>query len=254
MKKLVTLFTVILMFILLLLPSISCGTTLTGKIAFVGSYEDAPDYSFFVMNADGSNQIELAPAHSTFLPHQYLSPDGTRLVNIEVSEGTGWLSLIDADSGNQRKLVDLPELLPMSMSWAPDGKKIIMGCIVSGEAKVIDSKIQERYYHDIYTLDIETGELNRLTDTLYTQEVHPLYSPDDSTIGYISSERDPDTWEITSCGIYVMDADGINQARLITDLGLMTDIGGFYWSPDGKKIAYDLYIEGEGKKVLTYTC
>ena len=119
---------------------------------------------------------------------------------------------------------------------------------MGGEAKVIDGKIQERHYHDIFTVDIETGELNRLTDTLYTQEVHPLYSPDGNTIGYISSDRDPSTWEITSCGIYVMDANGTNQARLITDLGFITDIGGFYWSPDGKKIAYDLYIEGEGKK------
>ena len=119
MKKPVSLFTVILTFILLLLPSIGCGTTPTGKIAFVGSYEDAPDYSFFIMNADGSNQIELALAHSIFLPGQCWSSDGTRLIYLDRGQGDPpifRLCLIDADSRDQQKLADLPELAPMSMS------------------------------------------------------------------------------------------------------------------------------------------
>jgi len=247
MKKLVTLFTVILIFVLLLLSSIGCGTTLTGKIAFVGSYEDAPDYSVFVMNADGSNEIELAPAHFILFPHQYLSPDGTRFVNIESSQGTHWLCLIDADSGNQQKLADLPELSPMTMSWAPDGKKIIMGCIVGAEAKEMNGEIQERYYQDIYALDVEAGEFKRLTDTLSTQEFYPQYSPDGSKIAYVASNHDPDTWEVTSVCICVIDADGTDQNKVII---LVEEPNGLvipYWSPDSKRIAYTWYDEEAGR-------
>lgn len=245
---------VILIFTLMLLPCIGCGTTLTGKIAFVGSYEDAPGYSFFVMNADGSNQIELAPAYFmllTPLPRgQEWSRDGTRLVYMESSEGvprTYWLSLIDADSRNQQKLADLSELLPLTMSWAPDSKQIIMGCFVGTEVKEINGEIQKRYYQDIYTLDVEAGEFKRLTDTLSTEEFYPQYSPDGSKIAYLAWDHDPDTWEVTSVCICVMDADGTDQNKVII---LVEEPNGLvipYWSPDSKRIAYSWYDEEVGR-------
>lgn len=252
MKKLVTLFTVILMFILLLLPSIGCGTTLTGKIAFVGSYEDAPGYSCFVMNADGSNQLELAPAHFMLLmplPRgQEWSRDGTRLVNIESSQGTYWLCLIDADSGNQRKIADLSKnFTPVTMSWAPDSKKIIMGCFVGKEVKEINGEIQERYYQDIYTLDVEAGEFKRLTDTLSTEEFYPQYSPDGSKIAYLAWDHDPDTWEVTSVCICVIDADGTDQNKVIIPVEEPNGLVIPYWSPDSKRIAYSWYDEEAGR-------
>ena len=251
MKKLVTLFTVILMFILMLLSSIGCGTTPTGKIAFVGSYEDAPDYSVFIMNADGSNQIELAPAYSMYPPYQCWSPDSTRLAYIYVDRsegapGTSWLCLIDADGRNECKLADLTGTVPGMMSWVPDGKTIILGC-VAGEAEVIEGKIQERYYLEIFNVDVETGELKKLAGTPDTQWYYPWWSPDGSKIGYVTSNRDPSTNDIISCDIYVMDVDGSNQTRLASHPGEMSGLIGLYWSPDGKKIAYSSYNQEEGR-------
>ena len=249
MKRLVTLSTVILAFILLLLPNTGCGpTTPAGKKSlFVGSYEDATGYSIFVMDADGSNHLELAP-WCWFPGTRYWSPDGTRLAYTDTLEVSGedWLCLIDADGTNQCKLAELAEVLPAAMSWAPDGKTIILGCFVGGETKEIDNITHELYYQDLYTVDVETGELKKLTDTPDIQEARPSWSPDGGKISFIASNRDPSTWEAISSDIYLIDADGGNQTRITSHPAGMF-IRFFSWSPNGKKIVYSLYNQEEGK-------
>ena len=63
---------------------------------------------------------------------------------------------------------------------------------------------------EIYTFNMEMGELTRLTENSY-MDVYPSWSPDDTKIAYLS-------WPEETLDIYVMDADGKNQ-RLLYDSG-----------------------------------
>jgi TolB protein len=95
----------------------------------------------------------------------------------------------------------------------------------------------DEYAHEeICTLDVNEGELTRLTENSY-MDVYPSWSPDDAEIVYLS-------WPEDTLDIYVMDADGMNQ-RLLYDSGYHdADI---HWV--GEKIAFtrdsQIWIMGE---------
>jgi Tol biopolymer transport system component len=108
--------------------------------------------------------------------------------------------------------------------------------VVGGKA---DSKpeggVDERYYTDLFNLNLVTGEERRLTDTQNIGEWSPTSSPDGKKLAFSGTEYDPATWKIVSYGIYTMDPDGTNQ---IEGVKSQTPIRSFQWSPDSREIAY----------------
>jgi Tol biopolymer transport system component len=108
---------------------------------------------------------------------------------------------------------------------------------------------QHETYLDIYTINLYTDELQRLTFT--TQEIwdeHAHYSPDGEKIVWMTSESytfDPDQWRATlRTDYWIMNADGSNKTRLTYfnesghseytgDRVIMADCS---WSPEGKRL------------------
>jgi hypothetical protein len=93
--------------------------------------------------------------------------------------------------------------------FSPNDKKIIFsGSLVPGQLDV---------YMDIYTFDLFTEELTRLTRTLNKWDEHAHYFPDGKRIVWISSVNkfDPDNWRKTlRTEYFVMNADGSNKQQL----------------------------------------
>jgi len=68
-----------------------------------------------------------------------------------------------------------------SIDWSPDGSKIMF---ISNRSKVPD----DNHNNDIWTVDVASGEINRITDTPGT-EFSPKYSPDGKLIAYLGGVR-----------------------------------------------------------------
>ena len=215
-RKFVKCFVVTLVLLLLLMPNSGCTRVLPGevvspgKIAFISEREGAP--FIYVMNPDGSNATKLGSWFG--VPNIFCwSPDSTKVAFID--EG-GRLCLVDADSTNLSKLVEIPSY---SISWSPDGRKIAAGC----------------FDHDIYTVDIDTGELKNLTNSPDIKESSPSWSPDSKKIAFV-------VYNPPYCDIALVDADGSNQTTIASEHGICEELA---WSPGGQEISYVWYPEEE---------
>ena len=245
--------------LLLLIHGSSCipssSPTSLGKIAFVSDREGAP--FIYVMSPDGSNLTKLGGWFG--VPNTFCwSPDGKRIAFINED---GWLCLVEADGGSLAKLVEIPS---HSISWSPDGTKIAFSSrrqVVETQIYVMntdDSQVSKlttgdssNYFpswspdggkiaagcldYDIYTIDVDTGELKNLTNTPDIREWWPAWSPDSDKIAFIVS--DP-----PYCDITLMGADNSNRATITSERGICEELA---WSPSGEQISYTWYYRDE---------
>jgi tricorn protease len=83
---------------------------------------------------------------------------------------------------------------------------------------------------DIFTVPAKNGLTRNITATQGVRELAPAWSPDGSTIAYISDQSG-------EYQIWVRNADGTGEARQVTS-SAPTWLFEPRWSPDGKHIAY----------------
>lgn len=221
---------IILVMVVFLLPlmGFGCSSTSPGKIAFISDFEDPGHVSIaYSVDPDGSNQIRLGECGLSVLEW---SLDGTRIAFFG-PDGELWTADADGTNVSRVKLSTMERLNPWmgaGISWSPDGTEI---AVVGGFPQSPNNYIAE-----VYTIDVETGEIERLTDSPDIYKVGPLWSPDGKQIAFTAFGADP------SYCIYVMDADGSKQRLLVSAPKTTGEIS---WSPDGEKI---MYVPRVGKR------
>jgi Tol biopolymer transport system component len=109
-------------------------------------------------------------------------------------------------------------------AWSPDGESIVFR----------GSNPDEDTGH-LYRVDVEAGNLTRLTDEPGTY-ADPTWSPDGRSIAFVIRLEG-------EVGLYVMDANGAHHRRLLSSGSLYTHS----WSPDGRWIAF---YDPEGLHVI----
>lgn len=114
--------------------------------------------------------------------------------------------------------------------------------------------------YELYAKDLETGALNRLTNTR-GYDAEGSYSPDGSKIAFASNRvayqreltsREKELFDLDPAAmmdIYICDADGSNVKRLTNTLGYD---GGPFFSPDGSRICWRRFSE-DGATAEIYT-
>jgi Tol biopolymer transport system component len=202
------------------------------KILFV-SYRDNIS-EIYIMNSDGSNQINLSNNSDENITDYYptFSPDRTKIAFVsdrDYYEQYFDLFIMDVDGSNPINITN-DSTLNICPAWSPDGEKIIYS-----------SRITENNYA-IYLINIDGTGKERLTDDI-ASDIYPVISPDGSEIAYVS-DRDG------NYSIWKMNVDGSGDPIKLTQL-----INSEYqysieplkinWSPDGSKIAYTSNLDGD---------
>lgn len=200
----------------------------------------------------------------------YWSPDGSKIAYLSAAgSGTRQLHLMDPDGGNDHQITSGSGLDVSQLMWLPDGNRIAMWVAETGEwqwqavdvvtGEIIsldawafqsDSYLSMSLSHDgtrfAHVVQVNPEQANSPSE-LYIQDIdgsnpfvlantngiiqHPIWSPDDSQIAFLSCGENAACKENV---IYMINTDGSNLNELsTTDLYPWT----IAWSPDGKSLA-----------------
>lgn len=151
----------------------------------------------FVMNADGSEIVQLTNTPQTSERYPDWSPDGKTLVLSAFGGTQAGLYLMDPDGSNVRLLLAGPLHYPR---WSPDGQYI-----------AFDGQLGCQF--DVYIVRADGSDLRQVTQhpagcSGYNKS--PSWSPDGSQLAYASSDRS----DVPGFDIFVINVDGSHETAL----------------------------------------
>lgn len=185
------------------------------RIAFAYHFHEAGGQSIdhiYVVDIDGKNLHQLVTFPSSY---PSWSPDGRRIAFSMIGEG---ISVIDVDRKNIHKLAGGPGW-DGTPAWSPDGRKIAF----------FSSRRKEHADPEIYVMDADEANPQRLTNRPTFADWCPVWSPDGQQIAFVSGLPGQ------GFSLYVMDADGKNPRELATFAWWDSRPT---WSPNGQRIAF----------------
>jgi dipeptidyl aminopeptidase/acylaminoacyl peptidase len=249
----------------------SVGTTNIDK--------DESSSDLFMVNWDGSTQIQLTHTKDSAEGHPRFSPDGKYIAFVaargdEDSEdsddpkGKSQVWLLNRAGGEAERLTELPGGVS-SFEWSPDSTRMVLVSRDPEESEKEDEDttkehdtpkpiVIDRYqfkqdrlgylgdrYQRLYVFDLKTKEATLLTPRPY-DSVQPAWGPDGDVIAF-SSKRQGDPDRHVNSDIYIIEAfEGASPRQVTTWDGSDSNP---VFSPDGLKITY---LQGGPPKYAGY--
>ncbi|PLT31413.1 S9 family peptidase [Peribacillus deserti] len=230
-----------------------------GRAAFVQTIADK-DHSYISnifmldLTVHTSNQWTFG-THKNFSPRW--SPDGSKLAFLSTRSGKTQIYVMDKNGGEAECLTSLTNGASQII-WSPCSSKLLFSSgVSSGEPYLAaeQNKSEEektdrhavynkvRYksdssgylkdtYQQLFILDIETKELNKLTEGEWDY-LPSDWSPDGTAIVYSASEDEDRDYSIIS-DVFILHLETKEKTRVTGGTGYFSDAK---WSPDGRYIS-----------------
>jgi Tol biopolymer transport system component len=194
------------------------------QIAFVETLTDDfyGQYGLYVMNADGSNTIQLADDLVWRSAPVWLGNNDAILyaTRSDIQSGDCIIKSVKRDGSEAHEIFrqshlncNIAHLYPQ---LSPDDTQIVFG---------LDDNASR--YFQLYAMDLMSGQVKQLTHDR-ANHASPVWSPDGTQIAFVSTQDGQNE-------IYVMNADGSNVRRLTHRPG---DDYAPLWLPDGKHLIF----------------
>jgi TolB protein len=163
------------------------------KIALTLSKDGNPEI-YVISSADGQILRRLTDNRGIDTSPVW-SPDGRELAFVSDRHGGPQIFVMSADGGNQRRVSRNGDY-NTTPAWSPrKGKRIVA------------YTTRDQGHYDIVTLDIDTGEMVRVTQGQGNNE-EPSFSPNGRVIAFASTRKE-------GAGIYIANTDGSGQQRRV---------------------------------------
>lgn len=191
------------------------------QVAFVRTYPYiTTEGDLFVARADGTGERRLYDGGDLPLASPSFAPDGRRIAFLRHSS----LHILDVVTGSVEVVaIDGCDDSVGSVDWAPHGDRL-----------AVSTGCRDGTWHRIWTVGADGRNPQQLThgSTPGVYDFHPRWSPDGQRIAFVRHE-------MTDAGlraeVHVMDADGSDQARVVTGTDRDTEPA---WSPGGAWLVF----------------
>jgi Tol biopolymer transport system component len=192
-----------------------------GKIAYVVNMSDNTT-DIWVMDADGSNQLDITntPGISELVPKW--SPDGTKIAYVLTDFITPGVWVMNPDGTDQRKFSTFSGV-EFGPTWSADSSKLALVRYVPGVVMSIQ--------FDIFVVALDGSSDVNITNSDY-DEIEPAWSPDGKRIAFAGAR---DGGAFTTWQIVTVDPDGTNESVLVV---MDEENRSPNWSPDNKMITF----------------
>lgn len=175
-------------------PEVSPNNTHIVFYAIHDGVSPPHSHNLWIAERDGSNPTQITSRISGAWDPVW-SPDGTQIMFASAEDDLPQLFIINADGSDARQVTDTPGVRGRN-DWAPNG--------------LLTTYIGFAWDRDIYSFDINGGNLVQLTDGL--NNLAPSFSPDGNWITFMSYRDHPR--QDLGCEIYIMRVDGSDSRRL----------------------------------------
>lgn len=192
--------------------------------------DDYAQASLWVMNADGSGLAQLIAQGANGWSqqgHAEWSPDGTKIAMFGSHAGTLQVFVTDASGNNPVRYTNQPGI-STDVSWSPSGNELLFnGCPA---LPCTPSNFE------IFVMSAATplAPPTRLTNDGLA-DYDPYFSPDGSTIAWLTTTNPAANGGVGAWGIRMADANGSNRRTLIDDGQINSKPA---WSLDGNSIYF----------------
>jgi TolB protein len=190
-----------------------------------------------IMDQDGANNRYLTSGANLVLTPRF-SPSNQEITYLSYARGTPRVFLFNIDTGQQEALGNFPGMT-FAPRFSPDGNRVVFS-LSTGSGS------------EIYTEDLRTRQVTKITSSSGAIDTSPCYSPDGKFIAF-NSDRGGNQQ------LYVMNSDGSGIHRISFGAGnYATPV----WSPRGDLIAFTKFegnnfsigvmnTDGSGERILT---
>jgi Tol biopolymer transport system component len=177
------------------------------------------DAELFVMNPDGSNQVQLSHNHQVDFDPAW-SADGTLVAFTSCTGDDCDVWVMNSDGTGEHNVSNDPTGPDIQPGWSPDALRIAF--------------VKQNFdgTSAIWVMDADGSNQTALTDDI-TTNTHPNWSPDGALIAF-SSDRDGGR------ELYTIAPDGSNLTRITFTARQHEDNPN--WSPNGRLILFDACV------------